>query len=305
MIPLILITIAASATIAGFFSEFNHYLDIASHFRLQYLALLLLCLLLCLLRKQWKLFFAAAVFALINLTLILPFYFPNPLNANFDEDTKLSILLMNLNSANQNYEKVVNYIDQMRPDILALEEFNDNWLSHLNEVLKEYPFRKDLTRRDGFGIGLYSKLKTDRLNIKYYGEAGIPSVLADYRLNDRQVSLIITHPVPPATAEHFRLRNSQFDAMINDRANLAKKIILVGDLNTTSWSYHFQELLRKMELKDSRKGFGLQTTWPAMLPVMGITIDHVLISDDIKVIKRRTGPFIGSDHLPVYIELAL
>jgi endonuclease/exonuclease/phosphatase (EEP) superfamily protein YafD len=36
-----------------------------------------------------------------------------------------------------------------------------------------------------------------------------------------------------------------------------------------------------------------------------IPIDHVLISDDVKVDHREVGPDIGSDHRPVRVELMI
>lgn len=82
-------------------------------------------------------------------------------------------------------------------------------------------------------------------------------------------------------------------------------MILIGDLNTTSWSYYFKNFIKAMQLVDSRKGFGLQTTWPSILPIMAITIDHILISPDIKVLNHKIGPHIGSDHYPVFVELVI
>ena len=36
-----------------------------------------------------------------------------------------------------------------------------------------------------------------------------------------------------------------------------------------------------------------------------VPIDHCLVSEDIAVISRKTGPRIGSDHLPLYIEVSI
>jgi endonuclease/exonuclease/phosphatase (EEP) superfamily protein YafD len=82
-------------------------------------------------------------------------------------------------------------------------------------------------------------------------------------------------------------------------------MILLGDLNTTAWSHAFQKLVKQMDLKDSRKGYGLQITWPSMMPILGITIDHCLISDTISVLDHKIGPNIGSDHYPVYVEVGM
>ena len=58
-------------------------------------------------------------------------------------------------------------------------------------------------------------------------------------------------------------------------------------------------------LLPSRLGFGVQATWPSVyrIPPMMIPIDHCLVSPDVRVVGRRVGPHIGSDHLPVIVEL--
>jgi endonuclease/exonuclease/phosphatase (EEP) superfamily protein YafD len=78
--------------------------------------------------------------------------------------------------------------------------------------------------------------------------------------------------------------------------------VLLGDLNTTSWSPGFQECLQISRLRDSRRGFGVHPTWPARQAVLRITIDHCLVSDGIVVEDHHVGPDVGSDHLPVLIK---
>jgi endonuclease/exonuclease/phosphatase family metal-dependent hydrolase len=60
-----------------------------------------------------------------------------------------------------------------------------------------------------------------------------------------------------------------------------------------------------MGLRDSREGFGLQNSWPAYWPWLSITIDHCLVSRDIRLIDRKVGPDIGSDHYPVLVEVGI
>ena len=79
--------------------------------------------------------------------------------------------------------------------------------------------------------------------------------------------------------------------------------MLVGDLNCTSWTPAFAELERISGLRDSRKGFGVQPTWPSNLPGLRIPIDHFLVSPSLAVRNRFVGPAVGSDHFPVVIEL--
>ena len=79
----------------------------------------------------------------------------------------------------------------------------------------------------------------------------------------------------------------------------------MGDLNVSPWSAEFRQLLKDSQLRDSTKGFGLQPTWPTHVRLMQIPIDHLLYSSDIKIIDRRVGPNIGSDHYPLIVDLQI
>ena len=116
---------------------------------------------------------------------------------------------------------------------------------------------------------------------------------------------MFTHPVPPASQRYFYWRNKQLSEIASLRAKFNDNLIVVGDLNTTSWSYYFQNFLAKMKLQDSRQGYGLQISWPTMMPLLGITIDHCLVSPNIHILNHKIGQDIGSDHYPVYVELRL
>ena len=82
--------------------------------------------------------------------------------------------------------------------------------------------------------------------------------------------------------------------------------LLCADLNATPWSPHFGDLLRDAGLRDARRGFGHQPTWPAPLGAAArIPIDHCLVSAGIAVRDLRVTAPIGSDHLPVVVDLEL
>ncbi|MGM1057046.1 MAG: hypothetical protein ACQEWG_14250 [Bacteroidota bacterium] len=80
---------------------------------------------------------------------------------------------------------------------------------------------------------------------------------------------------------------------------------MVGDLNTSSYSKHFQKLLENGNFKDSRKGFGIASTWPTDYHILRTTLDHFLLKGEMQVLKRSTEKSIGSDHLPVFLEVGL
>ena len=305
--PILLLIVSAILTLAGFFSQYGWWFDLASHFRVQYCAVQLLCVVLCLFLRKKKILIVTLIFLLLNISQILPLYFPSTtsINKNLEDISKIKILIMNVHTENTEYEKVAQYIDSVNPDILALEEINQRWFEKLSKVLEKFPYKKFVVRGDNFGIGLFSKIPPNNMTVQYYGEVGVPSILANFSMRNKPVDVLFTHPVPPASQNYFHWRNEQLSEIASLRSQFNDNLIVVGDLNTTSWSYYFKNFLAKMKLQDSRQGYGIQTSWPAMMPVLGITIDHCLISSNFYVLNRKIGPDIGSDHYPVYVELGL
>jgi endonuclease/exonuclease/phosphatase (EEP) superfamily protein YafD len=119
------------------------------------------------------------------------------------------------------------------------------------------------------------------------------------------LSVVTVHPRPPLRPHHFRHRNVQ----LRDAASVVQALpapkILVGDLNTSLWSPYYAQVIRQTGLYNARQGFGLAPTWPTFMPwpFLRIPIDHCLVSPDIRVLTMRTGRNIGSDHLPLIVEL--
>ncbi len=83
--------------------------------------------------------------------------------------------------------------------------------------------------------------------------------------------------------------------------------ICVGDFNTTMWSRYFKDFVEHSGLISVREGFGVLPTWPTFMGPnwMMLPIDHCLVSDDIRVVRASVGGRMGSDHLPLIVELEL
>ena len=297
------LTLFAALALAGYLSRFGFWFDLTTHFQPQYLIGLLACAGFCAWQRRWRTMAVAVICAAIPLSRILPLYMPLTRTAHAGPASTLSLLLVNIKAENRQFEKLRAYIRESDPDIIALEEFNELWHNELSPVLKDYPYTIHEFREDNFGIGLYSRLPVENLKIKRFSD--VPSISGDLTVNGRPLTVLVTHPIPPVRPSAFRYRNRHFANMAAARGEYHDNLVLIGDLNSSSWSYFFQKLAADMGLRDSREGFGLQFSWPTMTALLLTTIDHALVSDNIVVNERRIGKDIGSDHFPVYLEIGV
>jgi endonuclease/exonuclease/phosphatase (EEP) superfamily protein YafD len=297
------VLVASIATVAGFFGRLWWVLELASHFRLQYSVFLAGAFFIALLLGRWSQAGVSGVLSVVNLTLIVPLYLGGASAAS--GDPSIRVVLANVNSTNTAYEKFHQFLGTTRPDVIVVEELNQRWARELEAKQSDYRFSRTAVREDNFGIGLFSRLPFVSAEIVHLGTAWVPSVVARFEIEGQPLTVIGTHPVPPAGRAYAEYRNEQLHALALFVAAERGPIAILGDLNVTSWSPVFSDFLRATGLHDSRRGYGLQPTWPVGLPMFLIPIDHCLVSADVVVRARWVGPNIGSDHYPVVIDMAI
>jgi endonuclease/exonuclease/phosphatase (EEP) superfamily protein YafD len=106
----------------------------------------------------------------------------------------------------------------------------------------------------------------------------------------------------------YEQQTRQIERLIALRATFTEPAIVAGDFNMTPWSYRLQHLLASADL---RRHATFLRSWPTdlhplfRLPAPAFLIDHVLSTPDITSVSIRTGPKVGSDHLPVIARLRL
>ncbi|MDH3982180.1 MAG: hypothetical protein OES84_04685, partial [Kiritimatiellaceae bacterium] len=248
----------AIATVFGFLGRLHWFLDLFSHFRVQYMQLCLPLIGLALWKQMTRRAGALVILAAINYALVLPFYFGKPDPAT---EKPIRAMLMNINAGNGNTKHVLEAIQQAKPDLLLLEEVTPKWVTELKVLKQDYKYRIVEPREDCFGIMLLSKVPLEHRDIIEIGAASVPSIVAEAHFPQGVVSIIGPHPLPPAGADYSNHRNNQLAAL----PALVKKqnypVLLIGDLNTTPWSSHFQTMEKESGLKNSMKGFGFQPSW--------------------------------------------
>ncbi len=289
-------------SLAGYLGELNIYLELTSHFKLQYL-IVSFCPFFFFLLRRHKLGLIISIFCLIiNLAEILPWYLPqSSAVVNQLGGQKLRVLQSNIDKYSHQLSKIMPMIRSENPDLVVLLEVGKTTAKEL-EVLRDIlPYSIAHQDVDIDGAVIYSKFPLENTSIKSLG-GGRKSVLADIRIQGKVISIIAVHPSNAIGKIYVEERNRQLEAIANYTAAV-KNPLLVGDFNITMWSPYYRRMVEKAKLHNTRQGFGILPTWPTFRPILYIPIDHCFVSRDAKVLKTRAGSEVGSDHLPLITDL--
>lgn len=295
--------IVCTCTAVGFWGRLWWVFELASHFRVQYFFFLLASTFIFLIQSRQREAILAGVFALINLSLIVPFYLAAPTVHAGGRIHRA--LLFNVNTSNRAHEEVRKFIRSMEPDFMVLVEANQTWVNELRKTEGNYPYSRGIPRGDGFGLVVFSRIPFENVEIQSIGEPEVPSLIARFTIDGQPLTVIGIHLQSPTGHVRSEYRNQQLFGLAKVVSSQKGLVMVLGDLNTTSWSPFFRDLLRKTGLRDSRKGFGVQPTWPTTFPPLWIPIDHCLVSSRVVVHDRRIGPSLGSDHYPVVVDFSV
>lgn len=301
---LVISAAACLATIAGFLGRVSWLGELASHFRAQYFWVLTACAAFLLLLHRPLEAALAAAFALVNGILIDPVYGRRGSVAAGEVFRALSV---NLWVRNRSHERVRRFLREADADLIVLQEVTQDWRDALRDIIAEYHCSPAEPFPRGFGVLVLSRGPIERTEVARSGAAVLPSLVIRARLNGRLMTVIGLHPRSPLSPARTKRRNWQLAELARVVQRQEGPVMVMGDLNTTSWSGVFQRFLRATRLRDSRHGFGLQPTWPAQLPLplLRIPIDHCLVSSEVLVHRRQVGRRIGSDHLPIVVDFSL
>jgi endonuclease/exonuclease/phosphatase (EEP) superfamily protein YafD len=146
----------------------------------------------------------------------------------------------------------------------------------------------------------YPLLESELLVLAPGGE---PFVRARLGVDGSPVELIGVHAAWPLGAENSRIRNQELAALSAMALSAPKPLVIAGDLNISPHSPHFQALLAGGGLRSASAERRWAPTWPTFFLAAGIEIDHVLLSGPIAARRFETGSAVGSDHLPIVVDL--
>lgn len=325
-LPIIISASFLIFSLLGYLGKYSWFCDLFAHFKVQYFLISLCCsfALLCFAKFAKKLKVAefeeiprnnfplsrkrlhlislfSCVVPLINLFEIAPFYMPEK---PITKSSKLRLMHVNVHTANTRYQDVQQYVLKQDPDILLLEEVSHEWIKNMPEIIKKYPYSTIYPQSDNFGIAMFAKINPVQSKTLLFGEYGLPYIKAEFQINNKKLTFFGVHTIPPVGKLRYQERNRMLKEIAQWIKGLEKSsVIILGDLNVTPWSYHFKNLIKEGNLRNSQTGFGVQLSWPDQPFLLRIPIDHCLVSKNISVTNRFIGPDVGSDHFPVVIDI--
>ena len=291
-----------SAGVVSWFGRSCWTCELLSHFPAQFAAIALVpCAMFAAVRCPRDLVIAAAVTAW-NVAALVPFYahLPTLLTPPPSDARVIRVVALNVAAENRDRARVIGFLRATKPDVLVVTELNDFWVRALDAVARDFAIRRLEPRESHYGIALMSRLPLTVLDDKPAGAHALVARLAQPRL-----TIVGTHAFPPLTPQLLARRNQEFAALAAFVRRQTQPVVLLGDLNSSSWSPAFGDLLRDAGLRDTRWGRGVQSTWPAWLPMVQIPIDHALVSSGVRVHGRFVGERVGSDHLPVVLDFSV
>jgi endonuclease/exonuclease/phosphatase (EEP) superfamily protein YafD len=292
--------IAALGTVGAPLGIWSSHIERMSHFRQWWIGLLVLL-------AAWFFWKRRRALAAIAIALtawaavpLAPYWTFRPGTAG---EKGLTFLAWNVLWENPTKELALPWLNNQGADVLLLTECTDDWRERLAPLMEKYPHRISSGRDGAEGMWLLSRYPLDAPDADGLAAAK-PWISTVMHAPGGPVRIIGMHPRTPRSGQRFDQRNEQYDRAAAIVTSAGMPGVLLGDLNCTPYSPWFGRLLKRGKLRDSALGFGLHPTWRSN--GIGLPIDHILISEEWQVTRRRVHPDrMGSDHHPVIAELAL
>lgn len=306
-------------TVKPFFRHANWFVRIGDFPRLQILILLVFALFVFSVgfdaQSIFDYLFVLSLFICLfyQVGSILPFTVlyrkeVQPARASDDDDTNLSLLIFNILMENENYECVVNLIENYNPDAVLLAEPDEIWAEKLAPLKEKYPNIVACPLENRYGMILFSRLLLHDTEIQFLIQDDIPSIHTQVRLRSgNSIAFHGLHPRPPMAGEGGRSTERDGELMLVGKAVREANLpcIVAGDMNDAAWSRTTKLFKRVSGLLDPRVGRGFYNTFHAHHKILRVPLDHIFHSQHFRLIHlERIKNSCGSDHFPIFVKLS-
>ncbi len=213
------------------------------------------------------------------------------------------IYALNSWDAHPDLDELERALQAVEADVLVLTEADRRKIPMLERLKTRFPYKVSCAHEAICATAILSRLPIVA-GVAARTRNLVPPV-AWARIDARarglgELTVIGTHVHRPTrdTVMHIRQMRALTQMIIETKG----PVIVAGDFNAGGWSASFRQLLAATGLRPMA---AFLPTWPAS-PVVApqVALDHVLVSPDLVFARRGLGPATGSDHLPVFADIA-
>ncbi len=218
----------------------------------------------------------------------------------------IRLLVSNVKQSNRDYGPLQALFGETTPDIAVLIEVDDDWIDAIDRVVKDFPHRITCSQDNGYGMLLVSRFPIRNEVVKFLLNPEVPSF--DMRVDHPDggaFRLLAVHPEPPIASHDTIGRDAELSKVATIVREDDEPVIVTGDLNDVAWSRTTRRFLRVSRLLDPREGRGHYNSFDARFWFLRWPLDHIFHSPHFKLIDMKRLRHIGSDHFPMFYELAL
>ena len=298
--------ISIFAYLFSFFGQRFFFAELLANFRIQFLVLFVVLLVLSRFAKS-----SASLVVCLAIACAWAGWesgqFYLPVQQPPAGKTTIRLMSYNVLATNWEFQSAVDEVRKQDPDIVAILEYANLWHQAFDALNESHPYQHRDPRWHGYGIAVFSKFPLENAESIPLTEDVIdnPAVSVTVRVDGQPIRIMATHVMSPTNRFRLELRNRQFDEIADYLNRDDTEKILVGDMNCNPSSRYLTKLIRETNLRDSRYGFGLHPSWPSSVWPLAVPIDHVLVSKSIHVHNRFLGGAGGSDHRPVIVDISV
>ena len=232
----------------------------------------------------------------------------------------IKLMTHNIFGLNYDMKRVARIIFEEDPDIVALQEYFPEQRAELPGLLAErYPHSAYCVGGKRANIALYSKVPFELEESGACSEEATAAqrtsqIVAKFTQEDGTTfSVLTTHLDWPFPIAQQQTQIAQLVGEVND---ISGPLIVVGDTNSTSWSYAMRGLAAATGL--ARQDFNMITyplrfTLPmltddplGLFPLIPfLSLDHVFTKSGVEVHEMHLAEDTNSDHLPVVVTFSV
>jgi len=304
-ISAVLAAIAGMGTVVGFLGDVWWVFALATAPRVHYALLFALTAGIFALLREWIALTLCVGGLVMNMSVILPLYLADPAPAELGSEP-LDVMFLNVEFVGADPRAMIEDLRDGAFDLVFLAATNDTWTTALSGA--PIPYSVVESRPLGVDLELLALARSDlqvTTTLHDFGEGGRDraiEVMVD--LGRTPVRVLAMHPVSPLTPDRARWNARQLETLASWAAIQEDPVLIVGDLNNTSWSFEFEVFTERGRLVNSQLGYGVQATWPARMGFLGIPIDHAVHSAELTTIDRSLGSGYGSEHRSLQVSVA-